>query len=226
MRKADRKQLFGYIRRFFKGPVFTRQKFAAAKRYLGYLISMFYEKINGLDYTMIYYTRDENNPHNSSYSKAPNHVLKRIFNDISYNPKRSFIDIGCGKGYVVRKAYKYPFDKVGGMEYTESLYRICCQNLKTEGLDSSYITNCDARDFKDYGKFNIYFMNNPFDEIILSDVAQKMYTAHLEDECIIYYLNPCYPKRHEAILAAGFRLIRQIPDKYESYFLVNVYSNQ
>lgn len=69
-------------------------------------------------------------------------------------------------------------------------------------------------------------MNNPFDETILREVAKKMYAAHPEDECMIYYLNPCYQKRHEAILEAGFRLIRQIPDKYEGYFLVNVYSNQ
>ena len=39
---------------------------------------------------------------------------KRIFEEIDFTEKHNFIDMGCGKGYVMAKAAEYPFEKVGG----------------------------------------------------------------------------------------------------------------
>ena len=137
--------------------------------------------------------------------------------------------MGCGKGYVVTVAYRSgKFDKVGGVEYNENLYRILRRNLnrvsKREKWD--YVVNGDARRYPYYGDFNVFFFNNPFAENIMADVAKAIWKAHERDKILIYYL--CHAEsteRHQAILDAGFRLLRVIPDKREAYFTIYVYGN-
>lgn len=224
MRKSDFKLIANYLHRFVEGPVFSRQKFAALCRYAGSFCSLVWEKINGLDYTMVYYTKDES-VHNSVYTKAPNKVLKRVFCDISDISGKGFIDVGCGKGYVVSKAGRYPFQKVGGIEYSKNLYDICLKNLKKKKISDKYVYNCDAKDFEHYGEFDVFFFNNPFDETILGPVAQKIYDTHKGRECYLYFLNPHLKPRTDAIESAGFKLVKSIKDKNEWYFNINVYKN-
>lgn len=111
------------------------------------------------------------------------------------------------------------------MEYTTELCDICRKNLEILNKDKIETFNCDAKIFEYYDDYDIFYFCNPFDETILSVVASKIFESHKNSECWIYYLNPHQSERQKAIMDAGFKLIKQISDKYERYFDINVYEN-
>jgi len=217
------KLVINYLHRFVEGPVFSRQKWVAFWRYAGEFFSLIYEKLSGLDYSMPYYTKDENY-HHSVYTKVPMKVLKRIFRDVDNAETKGFIDVGCGKCYAVTKAAQHGFKISGGVEYTKALYEAGISNLKKKHLSTDCVYNEDAMTFDHYADFDVFFFNNPFDETIMEPVAKRIYDTHIGRECTIYFLNPM-KERTDALLKAGFKLVKQIPDKNESYFLLEVYSN-
>ncbi len=214
-----------YLHRLIEGPVFTKQKWAAFWRYAGEAVSLVYEKMHGLDYSMVYYTKDEN-IHHSVYTKVPAKVLRRIFSDVKNIESKRFLDVGCGKCYAVTKAAQYGFKQYGGVEYTKLLYDTGVSNLKKKGISTEDVYNEDAKDFEHYGDFDVFFFNNPFDETIMEPVAKKIYETHIGHRCVLYFLNPYLTPRTEAVEKAGFKLIKKIPDKAEWYFNINVYSNE
>lgn len=122
MRLKDIRKIGVYFGRIARDP-FSRQSKTALARYFGELFSLISEKIRGLDFTMVYHC--DSNKHNNNYSKSPKKVLKRVFEDIDFNEPHGFIDMGCGKGYVMTCAAEYSFRGVGGVEYTPELYEIC-----------------------------------------------------------------------------------------------------
>lgn len=125
MRRQDAKKAAAYLKRIIQDP-FSRQSRAAMKRYMVEAVMLVYEKLRGLDFTMVY--QCENNEHNNNYSKSPKKVLKRIFEEIDFTEKHNFIDMGCGKGYVMAKAAEYPFEKVGGLN-TQKNYVISAEKI-------------------------------------------------------------------------------------------------
>lgn len=224
MKKADIILLFRYLHRFIEGPVISRQKWFAFWRYAGEACSLVYEKIVGLDYSMVYYTKDEN-VHHSVYTKVPSKILNRIFDDIEGIEEKAFLDVGCGKCYAVTKAAQKGFKISGGVEYSKVLYKKGIDNLKKKGLSVEHVYNSDAKDFENYDRFDIFFFNNPFDETIMEPVAQKIFDTHKERECVLYFLNPHLQPRTDAVEKAGFKLLKQMPDRNEPYFTINVYTN-
>lgn len=225
MKQSDFKLIISYLSRFVEGPMFSRQKWAAFWRYTGEVCSLVYEKIVGLDYSMVYWTKDES-IHHSVYTKVPDKILKRIFADVENIGDKGFIDVGCGKCYAVTRAAQKGFRLYGGVEYTKELYNIGISNLKKKKLSVEHVYNGDAKDFEHYGDFDVFFFNNPFDETIMEPVAKKIFETHVDRECVLYFLNPHLKPRTDAIEKSGFKLLREIPDKYEPYFKLNVYTNQ
>lgn len=225
MRMVELKLIIKYLHRFVEGPIFSKQKWVSLWRYTGMVMSLVKEKIYGVDYTMVYQTKEESDCHHSVYTKVPQKVLKRILADIEEPKKYAFMDVGCGKGYAISFAAKHGFIKAGGIEYAPFLYDTCIKNLKKEKLSTEYTYHGDAREFEYYGDFEIFFMNNPFDETILASVTKKIYETHQDKVCYIYYLNPVDEARTQAIEHAGFEFIKRIKDPYEWYFDVNVYKN-
>ncbi len=222
MRVKDIKKAAAYFGRIAKDP-FSKQSRAAMGRYIKEAFSLIGERMRGLDFTMVY--QCDSNEHNNNYSKSPKKVLNRIFDSIDYSVPHSFMDMGCGKGYVMTLAAKHPFENVGGVEYTPELCNICRQNLGILKLDQVKVFNCDAKEFDGYGEYDIFYFCNPFDETILSEVARKIIEAHVDSPCWIYYLNPYQEERQKAITDAGFKLVKVIDDKYEKYFNINVYES-
>lgn len=215
----------GYLKRITEHP-FSKQSRAAFIRYVKEVFALAIEKIQGLDFTMAY--QCEENEHNNNYSKSPQYVLKKIFCEIEFSISHSFMDLGCGKGYVLTQASQYPFEKIGGVEYTEELCEICKKNLSVLNLqDRIEVFNCDAKEYEDYGNYDVFYLCNSFDETILSEVARKIYETHFfggggGKPCKIYYLNPYQEERQRAITDAGFKVSKIITDPNEKYFDVNV----
>jgi hypothetical protein len=225
MKKDDIKLIINYLRRFARDP-FSRESFFRFCRYFSLSLGLVREKIRGVDYNIPVYTKNES-IHNSVYTKIPKYVIKKICQDIKrYNYGNSFLDIGVGKGYSIKIASKYNFDKVGGIEYSKSLYQTCINNLKKEHINTKYIYNCDAKLFNDYNLFDVFFMNNPFDETIIDVVAKKILESHKDRKCYIYYINPNPIIRQETIIKNGFNLIGTFEDKRESYFTFKLFCNK
>lgn len=222
MRLKDIKKTGAYLKRIARDP-FSKQSRAALVRYVGEAFAYVYEKVRGLDFTMVY--QCDSNEHNNNYSKSPKKVLRRVFDDIEFSKPHSFIDLGCGKGYVMVCAAEYPFKHVGGIEYTQELCDICKKNLRILKHDEIEVFNCDAKEFEGYGDYDIFYFGNPFDETIISVVVEKILEAHKDSKCWIYYLNPHQQKRQKAITDAGFKLSKVIEDKNESYLTINVYES-
>ena len=111
------------------------------------------------------------------------------------------------------------------MEYNPYLYDICMSNLKKDNVPTEYVVCGMAQDYEEYGKFDVFYFNNPFQADILSEVLRKIYETHSGRECRCYYLNPTDKAKDEAFLNNGFKLVKVIEDPAESYFKMNVYSN-
>lgn len=187
MRAKDLKKVGLYLKRILKDP-FSKQSRMAMLRYFKEGFNLIGEKISGLDFSMVY--QCDNYTHNHNYSKTPKNILNRVFSDIDFSKQHNFLDIGCGKGYVLAIASEYPFTLNDGIEYDAQLTDIGKRNLKKLKLDNCNIFNVDATKFEKYTDYDIYYLCNPFDSNILTKVLKRIAAAHKDTPCIAYYLNP------------------------------------
>ncbi len=105
--------------------------------------------------------------------------LRRLFKKLSIPKYHSFIDIGCGKGRVLLVAAEYGFEKVKGIEFSPNLTEIANKNIskyKAQHNSNSFfdVINIDAADYKFSNIDNVFFLYNPFDEVILEKVLDNI----------------------------------------------------
>ena len=164
------------------------------KRYIRFATQYFlYEKPQGLDFTMrdTKLTRMSGGMYHG-YSKTNEKHLYEIFSKLSYEDAK-LLDIGCGKGVVLKEAIKFPFKTVAGIEIRPELLWTARRNFKIMGIDSRIdCMEVDALDFEQYDKYNVFFFFNPFSEEVLRKVVDKIYRSRTETNCIItvIYHNP------------------------------------
>jgi 16S rRNA G966 N2-methylase RsmD len=88
---------------------------------------------------------------------------------------RSFLDIGSGKGAVVVNAIRIGAKSATGIEFNEKLHVIAEQNFRVLRLqDKAKSINTDALQFVDYNNYDYFFLFNPFDSEIYSEVISRM----------------------------------------------------
>ena len=92
-------------------------------------------------------------------------------------------------------------------------------------VSTDYVFCGRAQDYEKYGDFNVFYFNNPFHADILSVVLKKIFESHTHRKCRCYFLNPNDVKKEEAFIEVGFRLVKVIEDRAESYFKMHVYEN-
>lgn len=170
------------------------------KRYMLYGVQYFLlEKPKGLDFTM----RDTSLLKNShgkyhGYSKTDEKHLQEIFSSLSFNGGECLLDIGCGKGGVLRAALGYPFEKVAGIEIDKRLTAIAAKNFRVLGIDNRICCiQADAAEFEGYGDYNIFFLFNPFSDIIMGRVADKLIEVSEKKPITVIYHNPVYMELFE-----------------------------
>jgi len=84
---------------------------------------------------------------------------------------KKILDIGGGKGAVVYHAYKLGAKFALGIEYSQRLHEIALKNFRILNCyDSCTSLNIDAREFSDYGDYDVYFLFNPFDDYVYYEV--------------------------------------------------------
>lgn len=148
------------------------------KRYAKYMFQwIFEEKIRGLDFTMRDLSLiDATSGELHGYSKTDEAHARRIFENLAFLDSLenlSLLDVGCGKGAFLREASKYPFKKIAGIEYLESLVEIAQKNFRILKLnDRVYVKQADAAKFEGYGDYNVFYFFNPFEPDLMDSTIK------------------------------------------------------
>ena len=196
------------------------------RRYLVFLGEyLFMERPRGLDFTMRdtrLYQQSAGKYH--GYSKTDEKHLQEIFRTLDFSRCRKLLDVGCGKGVVLKEAAKFPFERIAGIELQEELVRTAGKNFRILGLEKRIsCMQADALDFDGYGEFDVFFFFNPFSEEVFGRVIDRILESRKSDGPLTFiYHNPRYLDALEERLkraASGPEQVRKVMlhDKRKNY---------
>lgn len=207
------------------------------KRYAVFTFNyLFKERIRGLDFTL----RDRHLLYNSDnklygYSITPGSHLKEVFetlfldqaanpNEVPQNYRRNFIDVGCGKGYVLWQASKYQFNKICGIDIDNNLIGIANKNMRKLKLTNVEALHRDALKYDLYGEYDYFFFYNPFSIEIFKPVFDKIILSLADNPrliTIIYYHPTCGNYiESTGVFEKKYELYDKVKD-YKTYVYVN-----
>jgi SAM-dependent methyltransferase len=116
---------------------------------------------------------------------------------------RIFVDFGCGKGRVLLIASNFGFKEVRGVEFAHELCEIAKNNCavykhQTAVSTEFKIIESDVVDYIINPDENVFFMFNPFDEIILNKIINNITTSlNIQPRRILIIYN--HPKYNNVI---------------------------
>lgn len=158
-----------------------------------YLVYFFIEKPKGVDFIR---TNDSPLLISSSasyYISIPGKTMAKIMRNMHIGADDSFLDIGCGKGFILYLAHKTGFGRVHGIDLSADLCRIANENLKILKISGKATAECiDAAEFRDFDGFSFIFMNNPFSGDVMEQVVHNIELSLMRKprQLTIIYLNP------------------------------------
>jgi SAM-dependent methyltransferase len=148
--------------------------------------------------------------HSTIYMPVSYDLLEEICPHPLKGGKNHFLDIGCGKGRALCVAAHYGFKKVTGLDFSKDLCIAAEENLaitqqKFTDLQYKVIDN-DAFYFGIPEDVDCIFMFNPFDDVIMSGVAENILESFEANPRTItlIYANPLYKQE---LLDVGFKQI-------------------
>tara|TARA_B100000242_G_scaffold293651_1_gene272449 strand:- start:1054 stop:1662 length:609 start_codon:yes stop_codon:yes gene_type:complete len=147
---------------------------------------------------------------NYRYSTNDNYFLKKVLDSMSIKKEDKIIDVGSGKGNVIKLFLKYPFKKIGGLEISKKLISISKKNFKSENQNRLIFYNLDAQEFTNFDEFNIYYFYNPFCEKIFDKVISQIVNKASNKKLLIYNNPTC----EESVLNNGFYLIGEFESQF------------
>lgn len=177
------------------------------------------ERMRGLDFTMPDRMYDRGRNDGAMYYATPRGILRELFACVDRERFSRFIDVGCGKGFVLSEAKKYGFADVGGVEYDEKLCRIARKNMKRLGLDARIVC-ADATAFDGYGDYDVFYFFNPFQGAVMERVLQQIVAQCRGREIVIIYYRPRYPEAIEQY--EFFEKVQVLHDEVKDY-MAHVY---
>lgn len=202
--------------------VFRERRFFFSVKYVFWVL---WDKIRGFDYVKNEgYDKLHTSSKQSVVFQATRDLkyLRRILNDLEITKNDSILDLGCGKGFLIKFFSEFQFKKVGGVEISKELCKIAERNLNKEGIRDFEIFNENAMTFNEYDNYNYFYMFNPFPSVVVQEVMKKLKKL-VEDGRIvtIIYHNPIC---HEDIIHGGcFALMAKYKGKSTDYY---VYRNK
>jgi len=148
--------------------------------------------------------------HSTIYMPVSYDLLEEIFTEIKDKTHHHFLDIGCGKGRALCVAAHYGFNKVTGVDLSKELCKQAENNLfltqqKNKALQYK-IYNNDAFYFEIANDVDCIFMFNPFDDVIMSSVAENILESFemTPRPITLIYANPVYKQE---LLDVGFKQV-------------------
>ncbi len=186
-----------------------------------YILWVFFDKIRGLDYVKNEgYDKLQTNSEQSAVFQATRDTkyLKKILDDLCITSEDCILDLGCGKGYLLKVFSKYQFKKVGGVEISKKLCGIAKRNLTKERIKNFKIYNANAMNFDKYDGYNYIYMFNPFPSAVMKAVIENLNKANVDNKKItIIYHNPVH---HMDIVEKGyFKLCAKYKGKSTDYYI-------
>jgi hypothetical protein len=118
-----------------------------------------------------------NKERGTSYQPTRVMLLRKLFKAIKLMIPSDgvLVDLGCGKGRVLFVASEFNFREVRGVEFAHELYEIAVKNSTIykakSGVGIKYrLIESDVSNYAIDKEENVFFMNNPFDTVVLSKV--------------------------------------------------------
>jgi len=193
-------------------------RIAKIKRISWFKIRSFFEKLKGIE-TLKYVTleelglsENEGIRYEPSKKKILHIAIKEIKEIVSLN-NVAIIDLGCGKGRALIELSKYPFRKIGGLEYSNDILNICKNNLRKLKLWNIELFCMNVLDFKNYEEYDIYYFYNPFPQPVFKKVLENLIENNKKNKKPIYIIY-IYATCHSLIMKSGyFNLIKKIENE-------------
>lgn len=159
-----------------------------------YLVIVFFEKPKGVDFIL----RDAfvlklNSPANSYMTVSRRTMLDMLLN-IPIQMDDAFLDIGCGKGYLLYLIHRMGFRRIHGIELSSDLCKIANKNMQALNLSDKITVDCiNATEFRNFEDYSILYMFNPFYEDTMKTVIDNVEDSLRKKprKLTIIYLNPC-----------------------------------
>lgn len=138
--------------------------------------------------------------HNNSYGPVQTDVIDFLFKKLQLDYKEfEFIDLGSGKGRALFKASDYPFRQITGVEFSSLLNDVAQKNINNFRSNSQKCFNlraicADAAAYPVPDENILFYLYNPFDDHILSNVMKNIERAidTYDREIIIVYSLPVH----------------------------------
>lgn len=130
------------------------------------------------------------------YQGAAYKVLFRVLKELyPLSSSFGFIDIGCGMGRVLFVAEFLGYNELKGIEIDTGLIQQAEANLKKypfKRSESTFeIVPSNALGYNYANKPSVYFLFNPFNEYVLSEVLSKILSS-TKEETYFVYMNPMF----------------------------------
>jgi hypothetical protein len=112
----------------------------------------------------------------------------------------TLVDYGSGMGRVMLFAATLPFQRIIGVEISSMLCEIATKNIREyyrrsqKHLPSWSVVNMDVRQFEVPEDATIFYLYNPFDATVLTEVLDRILqsvSSHPR-RCIVIYANPVH----------------------------------
>lgn len=188
-----------------------------------YKIALLYHSFRGLDF--IRKDTTIHSKYNNGYGFTDWNQLKSIVNFLKKNNLdyllNNFIDVGCGKGYVLAQMAYRDNARLTGIECVPHLALIAHKNFNILNINNKVtLYQIDALKFNDYTNYSALFLYNPFSRGIMNCFIKKLVEDKVGQEYLIIYVHPQF---NEIIMQTGyFNLIGSIYGNLRPQ-LINIY---
>jgi len=121
----------------------------------------------------------------------------------------TFVDYGSGKGRVLMLAAEYPFKRILGVEFAESLDHIAQENIATLGADAQRIETflMDATEFDPPPEPLVLYFFHPFGVPALRRVLDRVLASLERDPRPAYVVMTGPPELAETVMQSGFEKV-------------------
>ena len=155
--------------------------------------------------------KGDNAEHAELYQGANYYLLEKVFDYLqTIEATKNILDLGCGKGRVLAVAAYYDFEKITGVEFAKELCDEARKNIvpvQQKFPEKIFnVIHANAVNYRIEKDTNAFFFFNPFNEIVMLEVAKNILQSLKENprEVYVVYLNPVHK---EIFMSAGFEQI-------------------
>lgn len=124
-------------------------------------------------------TTSANLQHSAKYQPTKFRPFIKLMDRLRFPDGSVFVDVGCGKGKVLLMARRYRFKKLVGIEFDHNLCQVAAGNVsiyeaKTSGRAPVEIICADILEYEIKADENVWFLYNPFDDVVMQNFLTKL----------------------------------------------------